>query len=408
MNKFGNYCVLLILLMNAFSSAAQAVKHIIPLNLVLDKFETYDLVSIGEIHGSNDLHQLYIELIKNKEFQEKVNVIVLEFGNALYQETLDKYIANEDVPYKNVQKVWRNMLVSQMVSYHADEFAAFVKTVREENKKIPKHKKMRVVVGGVPFDWEKPGFEKGWNLFHKNNPRDPHYAKVVINEVLNKNKKALLISGSLHLKKMSYIPAIINQKYPGKLYAFLTANGFGDLDDNIKSKLIPKRPLAYDLSDSSWLSKVDAYLIAQSTGNITYRTVEENEAVKERDVFISLDDDNQRKVEHVINGKKVLVYSKSKALTKDPLSISAMGGIIGASKGMSIGRYRRSVIDEGRSLYDVADGLILIDGSKKVETPSYIWEDDQFWNELNRRNTTLYDIPIDPMIRKTKGAADHH
>ncbi len=406
MNK--NYYALLILLISIFSGTAQTLKPITPLNLVLEKFETYDLVSIGEIHGSNDLHQVYIQLIKNKEFQQKVDVIVLEYGNALYQETLDKYISNEDVPYKNVQKVWRNLLVSQMLSYHADQFAGFVKAVREENKTLPKHKKMRVVVGGVPFDWEKPDFKKGWNLFHKNNPRDPHYAKVVINEVLNKNKKALLISGSLHLKKTSHVPAIINQKYHGKLYAFIAASGFGDLNDKIKSKLTPKRPLAYDLSNSSWLSKVDAYLIAQSTGNITYRTVEENEPVKERDVFVSLDDDNQRMVEHVINGKKVVVYSKSKALTKDPLSISAMGGIIGASKLMSIGRYRRSVIDEGRSLYDIADGLILIDGSKKVGTPSYLWEDDEFWSELNRRQKALYAMPVNPMIRKTKGSVDEH
>lgn len=32
----------------------------------------------------------------------------MEFGNSLYQKSVDRYIAGEDVPIEHVQKAWRN------------------------------------------------------------------------------------------------------------------------------------------------------------------------------------------------------------------------------------------------------------------------------------------------------------
>ena len=49
----------------------------------------------------------FLSLIRNPAFSEKVNDIVFESGNSLYQPILDRYIAGEDVPFTEVQKVWR-------------------------------------------------------------------------------------------------------------------------------------------------------------------------------------------------------------------------------------------------------------------------------------------------------------
>ena len=160
------------------------------------------------------------------------------------------------------------------------------------------------------------------------------------------------------------------------------------------------------MTTPSWLGKIDAYLVSLTTGNIFYRNIEEKEGIKERDVFVYLNGDNQKTVKHVINGEKVVVFSKSKILTNDPLSFSPMGGVIG--QGFPPGHYRKNVVDEGLLLCDIANGIILIDNSKKTITPNYLWEDNEFWNELNRRNLILYALPIDPMIRKSKGTANNH
>ncbi len=59
-------------------------------------------------HGIKDLDDFILAVIRTPAFLAKVNDIVVECGNSLYQPVLDRYIAGEDVPFAEVQKVWRN------------------------------------------------------------------------------------------------------------------------------------------------------------------------------------------------------------------------------------------------------------------------------------------------------------
>ena len=61
-----------------------------------------------EAHGLKDVDDFILSLIRNPAFSEKVNDIAVECGNSLYQPVLDRYMAGEDVPFKEVQKVWRS------------------------------------------------------------------------------------------------------------------------------------------------------------------------------------------------------------------------------------------------------------------------------------------------------------
>ena len=47
-----------------------------------------------------------MKLIRNPEFPQKVNDIVIEFGNPRYQGVLDRFVDGDDVPYAEVSKVW--------------------------------------------------------------------------------------------------------------------------------------------------------------------------------------------------------------------------------------------------------------------------------------------------------------
>ena len=57
-----------------------------------------------EDHGLKDLDDLIFALIRNPVFPEKVNDVVVECGNSLYQPILDRYIAGEDVPLAEARK----------------------------------------------------------------------------------------------------------------------------------------------------------------------------------------------------------------------------------------------------------------------------------------------------------------
>jgi len=67
---------------------------------------------------------------------------------------LDRYIAGEDVPFKEVQKVWRN--TTQMMCGWSGFFEQFFPVVRAINQERPLGKRLRVLAGDPPVDWE-PG-----------------------------------------------------------------------------------------------------------------------------------------------------------------------------------------------------------------------------------------------------------
>src|SRR5205814_2199623 len=73
-------------------------------------------------------------------------------GNSLYQPVLDRYIAGEDVPLEEARKVWRN--TTGLMCGTSAFFAQFFPLVRRINQSQPPDKRLRVVAGDTPIDWE--------------------------------------------------------------------------------------------------------------------------------------------------------------------------------------------------------------------------------------------------------------
>jgi hypothetical protein len=61
-------------------------------------FETFQIVAIGDIHGSKDVGDFVLSLVRNRAFPSVVNDIVVEGANGLLQPILDQYMAGDDVP----------------------------------------------------------------------------------------------------------------------------------------------------------------------------------------------------------------------------------------------------------------------------------------------------------------------
>jgi hypothetical protein len=73
-------------------------------------FHRYDVVMFGEAHDSEQEYRWLCTLVKTPGFSDQVDDIVVEFGNGLYQKTVDRYVAGEDIPFSEVQGAWRNMV----------------------------------------------------------------------------------------------------------------------------------------------------------------------------------------------------------------------------------------------------------------------------------------------------------
>lgn len=73
---------------------------------ILAAFRTHPVVGITDYHGLAQEEDFYVDLIRDPRFAKEVGNIVVEFGTAAQQKTIDCYVAGGDVPYEQLRKVW--------------------------------------------------------------------------------------------------------------------------------------------------------------------------------------------------------------------------------------------------------------------------------------------------------------
>jgi len=190
------------LLLISTAGQAQAPKPAVrldPIPAILDAFRTYQLVSFpgGHTDGNGAMGLLH-QLIKNPGFAGTVNDIVVEFGSSRYQDLMDRYVRGDDVPIAQVRLAWLNA-VQAGVSLDNANTDAFFKLVRDTNASLPPDKKIRVLLGDPPIDWDnvknKADLRK-WIV-----QRDSYPAHLVQREVLDRKRRALLVYANGHLQK---------------------------------------------------------------------------------------------------------------------------------------------------------------------------------------------------------------
>jgi hypothetical protein len=161
---------------------------------ILADFDKYEVVGMSEAHGMKDVDDFILTLIRNPAFSEKVNDVVVECANSLYQSILDRYVAGADVPFNEARKVWRN--TTQPMCGMSGFFEQLFPLVRAINQKLSPGKRLRVLAGDPPIDW---GQVKGSQDIAKFSDRDASIASVMEKEVLSKHRKALMLFGIFHL-----------------------------------------------------------------------------------------------------------------------------------------------------------------------------------------------------------------
>jgi hypothetical protein len=231
---------------------------------ILDAFDSFPLVALSEAHGLQEEINFLDSLIRHPAFPNKVNAIVLEAGNARYQDVIDRYVAGDEVARAELQPVWRDhtcCALGPMDSYHIEQFFTAVRVV---NQQLPMAQRLRVLAGDPPIDWSK--VRKTKDLTPWVTQRDTHYAEIVENEVLAKNRKALLIMGGVHLSraplpgadpKAGVMLQIVESKHPGKTFVVGVHEGFGRRTSELEPRLAewPRPSLA--LVRGTWLENLE-------------------------------------------------------------------------------------------------------------------------------------------------------
>jgi hypothetical protein len=158
---------------------------------VLRAFDTHNIVMFGEYHTCKQEYEWLRSLVSTQEFDDRVDDIVVEFGNSLYQKWVDRYIAGENVPFAQVQQAWRN--VAGAIGPISPVYEEFYKAVRDANLKRKGKHQVRVVLGDHYAHRDAIKDREDLGPFLAN--RDSWYARVVKDQVLAKKRRALPIMG---------------------------------------------------------------------------------------------------------------------------------------------------------------------------------------------------------------------
>lgn len=146
---------------------------------LIGAFDQADIVALGEAHERQVDSDLRIALVRHPDFAKKVRTIVIEYGSASEQSTLDRYIRGENVSRAQLEQVWRTTALGANGLGEHPVYADFLRAIREVNSKLPADARIRVLAGD-PRSREIPAFA------------------VLKAEVRERHGKALLIYGGAH------------------------------------------------------------------------------------------------------------------------------------------------------------------------------------------------------------------
>ena len=250
-------------------------------------FDDYPLVALGEDHGVQEIHDFIGVLVRHPAFPSRVNDIVVEFGNALYQDVMDRYVAGEDVPLAELRQVWRNTTQGAnwgtAQTWESPVYLQTFAAVREANRALPPSRRVRVLLGDPPIDWGQVRREEDALPFLEQ--RDSHYAAVVERDVLDRGRRALLVAGVLHVLRdpnirdptprpgfRPNVVTIVDHHHPGKTFVLVPHMGHPvelDPDRSLERRLASLPVPSIARIKGTWYGKLGCFTDPR-TGAATY------------------------------------------------------------------------------------------------------------------------------------------
>jgi hypothetical protein len=195
--------------------AARAVQ-LDPIDAIIDAFRTHQVVALGEgAHGNVPGHVFRLALLRDPRFAGTVNDIVVEFGSARYQDVIDRFTRSESVPPEELRRVWEDT-TGPNPAWDKPVYEEFFRAVRDINRTLPEARRIRVLLGDPPIDWDgvrSPADYSTWAI-----QRDRYPADLTQREVIAKGRRALLVYGDGHYQAH-------DQRPPYSLGALLDAGG---------------------------------------------------------------------------------------------------------------------------------------------------------------------------------------
>jgi len=188
-------------------------------------FQSHPLVGLADSHGLAQEEDFFTVLIRDKRFANDVGNVVVEFGDAAQQSTLDRYLAGEDIPYDQLRRVWSDT-VGWIPTVTAVGYINFYAQVRTVNLGLPPQQRIHVWLGDPPIDWSKVKTQEDYSP--RLAERNQYPAEIIKTQILAKNKKALVIYGNFHLHGSGSLREQVDNIRPGALFVVIPHTGYDE------------------------------------------------------------------------------------------------------------------------------------------------------------------------------------
>ena len=265
--------VIVSVLIGSYTAPTQTTKPQPGINSVVEAFDKYSIVMLGEVHWNLQQHRFIQELLRDRRLPGKIDDVAVEFGNSLYQPLIDRYVAGHDVPRDSLQLAWRN--TTQPLAWDRPIYVGVYDAVREINRTLPASKRIRVIALDPPIEWRN--IQKSEDLPRLWGYRDPVWFETLDRETLSKGRKVLVIAGGLHILRRDppdFQPKgfdrlglgdALAQRYPTATFRIYPATGAGRLAKLLEGRRagslvrIAGTPLAASSSQILWPSTVTMF-----------------------------------------------------------------------------------------------------------------------------------------------------
>ncbi len=224
---------------DAQGSPDSTLKPTDAVDAVVNATATYPLVGLGEVHLNQQFHDFLGDLLP--KLPGRVNDIVVEFGNAHYQDVADRFILDlEPVTPDELAQIWRTA-VGGLVLWDAPVYEQFFRSMRTLNATLPTAQRIRVLLGDPALDWAQIRSAADRDKIPTEADREPFFAQVVEREVLARGHHALLVIGGDHLRRGEYaspggfnpspnarqpnVATLLSDAHPGSLYVIFPLSG---------------------------------------------------------------------------------------------------------------------------------------------------------------------------------------
>ena len=207
-------------------------------DLILDAFEHYPLeaLSEGTGHGQIETRTFFATLIRNSRFPRTVRNIVIEFGNARYQEMMDRYVSGASVPRDELRRVWEDTTQVSGI-WSRPMYQQMLAEVRSVNAGLADALRIRVLLGDPPIAWSTVTSPADEDM---NDWRDAHFASVIDRQVMRHHERALILVGGAHISRKVVFPNslihLLDSRFPGQTWVVGRLD-FGAVDPDIRTRL---------------------------------------------------------------------------------------------------------------------------------------------------------------------------